>query len=111
MPIFCFRSEDSSLITNNDLPLNESLQKLGAEYQFRVTVLEASQISSDYADIFCQFNFLHQHQEAYSTEPLKNQGKPGPPLGFFHVQNVMMSHVFFSIEICIIFFSLIFSSV
>lgn len=67
---------------------NEFVHKLGVEYQFRVTVLEASQISSDYADIFCQFNFLHQPEEAYSTEPLKNQGKPGPPLGFFHVQNV-----------------------
>ena len=67
---------------------DEFIKKLGVEYQFRVTVLEASQISSDYADIFCQFNFLHQHEEAYSTEPLKNQGKPGPPLGFFHVQNV-----------------------
>ena len=75
-------------MTTSDVPSNESLQHLGAEYQFRVTVLEASQISSDYADIFCQFNFLHQHHEAYSTEPLKNQGKPGPPLGFFHVQNV-----------------------
>ncbi len=70
------------------IPSNEFLQQLGVEYQFRVTVLEASQISSDYADIFCQFHFLHQQQEVYSTEPLKNQGKPGPPLGFFHVQNV-----------------------
>ena len=76
--------EDSSLVPIT----NESLQHIGAEYQFRITVLEASQISSDYADIFCQFNFLHRQQEAYSTEPLKNQGKPGPPLGFFHVQNV-----------------------
>jgi kinesin family member 1 len=72
----------------SDMPLNPSLQQLDVEYQFRVTVLEASQISSNYADIFCQFNFLHQQHEAYSTEPLKNQGKPGPPLGFFHVQNV-----------------------
>ncbi len=75
------------------------MKQLGVEYQFRVTVLEASQISSDYADIFCQFNFLHQHEEAYSTEPLKNQGKPGPPLGFFHVQNVRIKfdllHKFF----------------
>ena len=80
--------EDLSGMLTSELPPNEALQQLGVEYQFRVTVLEASQISSDYADIFCQFNFLHQHQEAYSTEPLKNQGKPGPPLGFFHVQNV-----------------------
>ncbi|CAF0990027.1 unnamed protein product [Adineta steineri] len=86
----------TQIMTTSDIPSNELLQKLGVEYQFRVTVLEASQISSDYADIFCQFNFLHQHQEAYSTEPLKNQGKPGPPLGFFHVQNfsVIVTHSF-----------------
>lgn len=81
---FLSPAEDSEFF----VPTNENLQKIGSEYRFRVTVLEASQISSDYADIFCQFNFLHQKQEAYSTEPLKNQGKPGPPLGFFHVQNV-----------------------
>lgn len=67
---------------------NESSLHLGLEYRFRVTVLEASQIPCDYADIFCQFHYLHQEHEVYSTEPLKNQGKPGPPLGFFHVQNV-----------------------
>ena len=33
------------------------------------------------------FSFLHRHDEAFSTEPLKNTGK-GPPLGFYHVQNV-----------------------
>merc|ERR1712142_1225153 len=47
---------------------------------------QASGISPEYADIFCQFNFLHRHDEAFSTEPLKNTGK-GPPLGFYHVQN------------------------
>ena len=81
-------------IDDSSTPPNEFLQKMGVEYQFRVTVLEASQISSDYADIFCQFNFLHQHEEAYSTEPLKNQGKPGPPLGFFHVQNVRFNFAY-----------------
>ncbi|XP_076451749.1 kinesin-like protein unc-104 isoform X4 [Babylonia areolata] len=59
---------------------------LGSQFQFRVTIMQASCISSDYADIFCQFNFLHRHDEAFSTEPLKNTGK-GPPLGFYHVQN------------------------
>lgn len=33
------------------------------------------------------FSFLHRHDEAFSTEPLKNGGK-GAPLGFYHVQNV-----------------------
>lgn len=37
---------------------------------------------------FFFFNsFLHRHDEAFSTEPIKNTGK-GPPLGFYHVQNV-----------------------
>lgn len=33
------------------------------------------------------FSFLHRHDEAFSTEPVKNLGK-GNPLGFYHVQNV-----------------------
>jgi hypothetical protein len=32
-------------------------------------------------------SFLHRHDEAFSTEPLKNGGK-SHPLGFYHVQNV-----------------------
>ncbi|XP_037705098.1 kinesin-like protein KIF1A isoform X17 [Choloepus didactylus] len=60
---------------------------LGSTFTFRVTVLQASSISAEYADIFCQFNFIHRHDEAFSTEPLKNTGR-GPPLGFYHVQNI-----------------------
>ncbi|XP_041507229.1 kinesin-like protein KIF1B isoform X11 [Microtus oregoni] len=61
--------------------------KLGGAFTFRVTVLQASGILPEYADIFCQFNFLHRHDEAFSTEPLKNNGR-GSPLGFYHVQNI-----------------------
>ncbi|XP_054916598.1 kinesin-like protein KIF1A isoform X5 [Poeciliopsis prolifica] len=61
--------------------------KIGNIFTFRVTVLQASSISAEYADIFCQFNFIHRHDEAFSTEPLKNTGH-GPPLGFYHVQNI-----------------------
>ncbi|XP_013866493.1 kinesin-like protein KIF1A isoform X11 [Austrofundulus limnaeus] len=64
----------------------EHLQ-IGNIFTFRVTVLQASSISAEYADIFCQFNFIHRHDEAFSTEPLKNTGR-GPPLGFYHVQNI-----------------------
>lgn len=39
---------------------------------------------------FALLSFLHRHDEAFSTEPLKNNGR-GSPLGFYHVQNV--SHV------------------
>ncbi|XP_036961584.1 kinesin-like protein KIF1B isoform X11 [Acanthopagrus latus] len=61
--------------------------EVGSIFTFRVTVLQASGIPPEYADIFCQFNFLHRHDEAFSTEPLKNTGK-GSPLGFYHVQNI-----------------------
>ncbi|XP_055850310.1 kinesin-like protein unc-104 isoform X3 [Episyrphus balteatus] len=61
--------------------------QVGKEFTFRVTVLQATGISSEYADIFCQFNFLHRHEEAFSTEPVKNSAS-GAPLGFYHVQNI-----------------------
>ncbi|XP_068217159.1 kinesin-like protein unc-104 isoform X4 [Palaemon carinicauda] len=64
--------------------------KIGQEFTFRVTVLQAFDVSTEYADIFCQFNFLHRHDEAFSTEPIKNTGK-GPPLGFYHVQNITVT--------------------
>ncbi|XP_036757134.2 kinesin-like protein KIF1A isoform X18 [Manis pentadactyla] len=72
-----------------DGPLGATLDHLhlGSTFTFRVTVLQASSISAEYADIFCQFNFIHRHDEAFSTEPLKNTGR-GPPLGFYHVQNI-----------------------
>ncbi|XP_058429429.1 kinesin-like protein KIF1A isoform X16 [Marmota monax] len=72
-----------------DGPLDATLDhlRLGSTFTFRVTVLQASSISAEYADIFCQFNFIHRHDEAFSTEPLKNTGR-GPPLGFYHVQNI-----------------------
>ncbi|CAK1555892.1 unnamed protein product [Leptosia nina] len=59
----------------------------GKEFTFRVTVLQAHSVSTDYADVFCQFNFLHRNEDAFSTEPVKNAGK-NTPLGFYHVQNI-----------------------
>uniref|UniRef100_A0A8C8JBC1 plus-end-directed kinesin ATPase n=1 Tax=Oncorhynchus tshawytscha TaxID=74940 RepID=A0A8C8JBC1_ONCTS len=61
-----------------ELPLELNQEKalshlrIGSTFTFRVTVLQASSISAEYADIFCQFNFIHRHDEAFSTEPLKN---------------------------------------
>ncbi|KAG7189046.1 hypothetical protein KM043_008635 [Ampulex compressa] len=77
-------SSVSSDMKEEDLP--DHLQP-GAEFTFRVTVLQAMGISTEYADIFCQFNFLHRDDEAFSTEPVKNIGKGNPP-GFYHVQNI-----------------------
>ncbi|XP_042561568.1 kinesin-like protein KIF1B isoform X2 [Clupea harengus] len=89
-------SEEMNRINEMDLKLGNVEGKLevlagqlevGSIFTFRVTVLQASGILPEYADIFCQFNFLHRHDEAFSTEPLKNTGK-GTPLGFYHVQNI-----------------------
>uniref|UniRef100_A0A8C2CZ03 plus-end-directed kinesin ATPase n=1 Tax=Cyprinus carpio TaxID=7962 RepID=A0A8C2CZ03_CYPCA len=80
---------DSPVKTGLDGMLDSALDhlRIGEVFTFRVTVLQASSISAEYADIFCQFNFIHRHDEAFSTEPLKNTGR-GPPLGFYHVQNI-----------------------
>ncbi|XP_037953281.1 kinesin-like protein unc-104 isoform X7 [Teleopsis dalmanni] len=67
----------------------EHLQ-VGKQFTFRVTVLQATGIGAEYADIFCQFNFLHRHEEAFSTEPVKNSGS-GAPLAFYHVQNITVT--------------------
>ncbi|XP_074820364.1 kinesin-like protein KIF1A isoform X12 [Natator depressus] len=90
----CAVTPDDLLLDNPEkVALDEPLEAvldhltLGSIFTFRVTVLQASSISAEYADIFCQFNFIHRHDEAFSTEPLKNTGR-GPPLGFYHVQNI-----------------------
>ncbi|XP_034392790.1 kinesin-like protein KIF1B isoform X2 [Cyclopterus lumpus] len=77
-------------IAENKLSCGDGLPgqlEVGSIFTFRVTVLQANGVPPEYADIFCQFNFLHRHDEAFSTEPLKNTGK-GAPLGFYHVQNI-----------------------
>uniref|UniRef100_A0A671W1J7 plus-end-directed kinesin ATPase n=1 Tax=Sparus aurata TaxID=8175 RepID=A0A671W1J7_SPAAU len=88
--------QNAEMVPSVEAPLKASLDapldalehlRIGNVFTFRVTVLQASSISAEYADIFCQFNFIHRHDEAFSTEPLKNTGR-GPPLGFYHVQNI-----------------------
>ena len=72
----------------------QSHLKLGSQFKFRIIILEICGISNEYSDIFCQFNFMHRNDEAFSTEPIQNSGK-GPPLGFFHIQNVICVFFFF----------------
>uniref|UniRef100_A0AC35TYZ4 Kinesin-like protein unc-104 n=1 Tax=Rhabditophanes sp. KR3021 TaxID=114890 RepID=A0AC35TYZ4_9BILA len=53
-----------------------------AEFHFKVIVLEAINVPEQFSDIFCQFNFLHRHDEAFSTEPSRNTaGKSILPFG------------------------------
>lgn len=77
-------SSATSEVHDNQEQHGEHIQ-IGKDFTFRVTVLQASGIAAEYSDIFCQFNFIHRHEEAFSTEPIKNSGAP---LGFYHVQNI-----------------------
>ncbi|XP_041480700.1 kinesin-like protein KIF1A isoform X5 [Lytechinus variegatus] len=65
--------------------------KVGSNFTFRVTVLQASGISTEYSDIFCQFNLLHG-QGAFVTQSVENHshysGQSGMPLGFYFVQDI-----------------------
>ncbi|CAI4224627.1 unnamed protein product [Auanema sp. JU1783] len=94
-----FRKEDFIRATRGDGTDNESLKfpthmKEEDEFCFRVVVLQAIDVSSEYSDVFCQFNFLHRHDEAFSTEPMKNMTKQ--QLSFNHTQNlhIKMSKTF-----------------
>merc|ERR1719282_1354024 len=78
---------DEKKETFEDLP--EHL-KLGTDFTMRVTVLQAYGLASEYTDVFTQFNFVNRHDEAFSTEPLKNNGK-GSSLNFYHVQNITVT--------------------
>uniref|UniRef100_A0A0N5C4F4 Kinesin-like protein unc-104 n=1 Tax=Strongyloides papillosus TaxID=174720 RepID=A0A0N5C4F4_STREA len=61
--------------------------KKDCEIHFKVTVLEAINVPKVYSDIFCQFNFLHRHDEAFSTEPTRNSVNK-TSLTFGHTQNM-----------------------
>uniref|UniRef100_A0A8C4NH62 Uncharacterized protein n=1 Tax=Eptatretus burgeri TaxID=7764 RepID=A0A8C4NH62_EPTBU len=81
------RQEVKGDLEKDNVEVNDGTLQLDQRFAFRVTVLQAVGISTEFADIFCQFNFIHRQDECFSTEPLKNAGR-GPPLGFYHVQNI-----------------------
>jgi len=75
----------------------------GRDFTFRITILHAVNIPSEYSDIFCQFHFVHHQDEAFSTEPVRNNvsgtsqrgssgssggSNAGTQLNFYHVQNI-----------------------
>ncbi|KAI6217492.1 Kinesin-like protein KIF1B [Aphelenchoides fujianensis] len=68
--------------------------KKDTEFCFRVTVVETLDVPVHYTDVFCQFNFLHRHDEAFSTEPVHQKAgvkaKAGHStiLRFDHVQEL-----------------------
>ena len=71
----------------SSLKPSEDLLHDGKKFTFRVTILQATGIPRDFTDVFVQFRFLHGGDEAFSTEPLKNENQD-LALGFYHMQNV-----------------------
>ncbi|KAJ6219465.1 hypothetical protein RDWZM_005277 [Blomia tropicalis] len=67
---------------------NDHLQ-LDSDFVFRVSILQLTGLSKEYADVFCQFNFRHRYDEAFSTESIKNTAK-GRTAGFYRDQNIVV---------------------
>ncbi|CAI5442480.1 unnamed protein product [Caenorhabditis angaria] len=93
-----FRKEDFLKTKNGENDKSSDLvfpshMEEEVEFCFRVVVLQAIDVADAYSDVFCQFNFLHRHDEAFSTEPMKNSKSP---LTFEHTQNlhIKMSRTF-----------------
>ncbi|KAF8363756.1 unc-104 [Pristionchus pacificus] len=80
-----FRKEDFKTDTKDvDIP---SHMKRDEDFSFAISINQADDVSQDYSHVFCQFNFLHRHDEAFSTEPLQHSN--GKPIMFNHTQHVV----------------------
>ncbi|KAI1726974.1 kinesin motor domain-containing protein [Ditylenchus destructor] len=79
-----YASESESEELDVDFP--EHIVK-GKEFSFRVVVIEAFNVPLQYTDVFCQFNFLHRHDEAFSTEPVRSCPQT-KRLSFNHTQEL-----------------------
>uniref|UniRef100_A0A8R1UIH8 Pleckstrin homology domain containing protein n=1 Tax=Pristionchus pacificus TaxID=54126 RepID=A0A8R1UIH8_PRIPA len=82
-----FRKEDFKTDAKDVDCTLPSHMKRDKDFSFSIVVKQADSVSQDYSDVFCQFNFLHRHDEAFSTEPLKHCGKK--PIVFNHTQHVV----------------------
>lgn len=69
-------------------PNENSHLRLGSQFTFRITIIKATDLPKFYSDIFCQYSFVHQKNEIFSTQPIKNTR---PPSGFFRVQNITVN--------------------
>lgn len=81
--------EHRNKLDNSDKHENKHL-KLNSQFTFRITIIRATELPKSYSDVFCQYSFLHQRDEIFSTQPIKNTR---PPSGFFRVQNITVLNV------------------
>lgn len=92
---FCEEDENDEDISTSSQPSvrdtspNKHLEP-GSQFTFRITILQAIDLPRSYSDVFCQYSFIHQRDEIFSTEPIKNTR---PPSGFFRVQNITVMTV------------------
>lgn len=75
---------------NSESRMSNRHLKLGSQFTFRITVIRATELPKSYSDVFCQYSFIHQRNEVFSTQPIKNTR---PPSGFFRVQNITVLNV------------------
>jgi kinesin family protein 1 len=83
--------QQSMKTAENDESVLADHLTVGRDFTFRITILHAVNIPMEYSDIFCQFHFVHHQDEAFSTEPIRNNSANrgnGAPLSFYHVQNI-----------------------
>lgn len=64
--------------------------RLGSRFTFRITILQAINLPKSYSDVFCQYSFIHQRDEVFSTRTIKITR---PASGFFRVQNITVTNV------------------
>lgn len=92
----CIKEEDSNDEEEPDVDTYDSIERqnkhllLGSSFTFRITILQATDLPKSYTDVFCQFSFMHQQDEIFSTKQVKNTR---PPSGFYRVQNITVSNV------------------
>ena len=76
--------EDSALVPANT-ERRRLRDRLGQQYTFVVNVINATGVSPEFVDVFCQFRFQHHNEAAFSTESIQNTTGD---LAFQHAQEV-----------------------
>ena len=61
---------------------------VGDEFTFRIVILQIINLDKKYADIICNFNFLHRLDEAFSERITTASMSTAGTIGFFAIQNL-----------------------
>lgn len=61
---------------------------VGEEFNFRIVILQIINLDKKYADVICNFNFLHRLDEAFSERITTSSMNTANTIGFFSIQNL-----------------------